>query len=104
MSGGLPELEQELIQKAQDKLHQRIEAGEFNGDVQENILLVLLSVNRRLGRIAANPMIRLGDFFLKYPKTAWVAAMTAWVLVGAGSLLAIVTFLNAIGVHIYLQP
>jgi len=100
----LAELERQLIEAAQDKLHKKIEAGDFNGDIQENMLLVLFSINRRVGRICGNPMIKLGDFFQKYPKAALTAGMILWILLGASSLLAITTFFNALGLTIQTIP
>ena len=104
MSGETLQLERELIEKAQTNLHEKIELGEFNGDVQENMLLVLLSINRRVGRICSNPMIILGDFWKEHPKTSITIGMVVWVLLGAGSLVGITAFLNAVGASIHLAP
>ena len=94
------ELERELIEKAQQQLHEKVERGEFNGDAQENILLVLLSINRRVGVICSNPLVILGDFFQRYPKLAWVTGLVLWVLLGAGSLAVILGFLATAGLEI----
>ena len=94
------ELEKELIAKAQAHLHDRIELGEFNGDVQENMLLVLLSINRRVGSICSNPLVILGDYFVKYPKLAVLIGIIMWILLGVVSLTTVIGGLKALGLEV----
>jgi len=96
------ELERELIAKAQQHLHAKIETGEFNGDVQENMLLVLLSINRRVGRICSNPLVLLGDYFQKFPKLVVPTLLVLWVLVGASAAFALLGFIEAMGLTVHL--
>jgi len=96
------QLERELIEKAQTHLHAKIDAGEFNGDVDENMLLVLLSINRRVGRICSNPLVVIGDYFQKFPKMVVPSMLVLWILIGASAALALLGFAEATGISVHL--
>ena len=96
------ELERELIARAQEHLHTKIETGEFNGDVQENMLLVLLSINRRVGKICSNPFVVMGDYFQKFPKLVLPTLLVLWVLIGGSAALALLGFIEATGLSVHL--
>lgn len=90
-------LEQELIEQTHQRLREKISCGEFNGDVQENILLVLISINRRIGRVARNPMVIFGELFQRFPALVVPTAVVAWVMLGATAVLAILGLIEAVG-------
>lgn len=98
------ELERELIKQARRRLHSKIDKGEFNGDTLDNILLVILNVQRGVEECQMNPMVQMGEVFRKHPKLVIPALISAWVITGASALVVILGFLETIGLSVYLQP
>lgn len=98
------ELERELIETARTALHDKIDRDEYNGDVLDTILLVLLSTHRRVGECSDNPMMKLGEFFREYPKMVLPTLLITWALLGASTVMAVIGFMNATGLTVNHLP
>lgn len=98
------ELERELIKQARRRLHNKIDEGEFNGDALDNILLVILNVQRGVEECQINPMMQIGEAFRKHPKLVIPALISTWVIIGASALVVVLGFLETVGLSVYLQP
>jgi len=96
------ELERQLIEKAQAQLQQKIAEGKLNGDPLETMLIVLFSINRRVGHICDNPLVVLGEYFQKYPKVTVPVLLVSWTLLGASVAMALVAFARATGISVHL--
>ncbi len=85
-------------------IKKRVEAGEVNGNVNRDTLILLTDLHNSVCEIKGNPAIKLGQFFQAYPKLAWVSAVMAWVLSGATALAAIAAFMNQMGLVVAVSP
>ena len=90
-------------------IRQKISNGEINGnETLKWTFLIVADVHdqnrRHLEDCKKNPMIRLGELMVQFPKLSMIGLVVAWFLIGMTAVLAIMGAASQLGLTIIPSP